>query len=87
VSDTTFDEGANRDHFRPVDRTGIGKLESIYFRDPDGNLIEIPISNNQKRCFYIKDEDKMTLKIGLIGAGRIGKVHAETLVQRVQAPV
>src|SRR5947207_12342768 len=25
----------------------------------------------------------MTLKIGLIGAGRIGKVHAETLVQRV----
>lgn len=25
----------------------------------------------------------MTLKIGVIGAGRIGKVHAETLVQRV----
>ncbi|MEP6987659.1 MAG: Gfo/Idh/MocA family oxidoreductase, partial [Chloroflexota bacterium] len=25
----------------------------------------------------------MALKIGVIGAGRIGKVHAETLVQRV----
>ncbi|MBA3871455.1 MAG: VOC family protein [Anaerolineae bacterium] len=33
----------------PVKRTGaIGQLESVYFRDPDGNLIEVSTFNKQQ---------------------------------------